>query len=155
MALAGMLLAAETGWQAALMAPTQILAEQHYLNFKKFLEPLGISIALRTADRNEDTAPLPLFARAAARGAYASTVRPASRRKTLLGGTPTSTRGTRMLPRNRVIRSAICRTSNDRGRRTLLPLPPENERLSRLRSAISFSTPCYMSVYASRFTPPA
>ena len=72
-ALAAMLLAVEAGWQAALMAPTQILAEQHYLNFKKFLEPLGISIALRTADRNEDTAPLPLFARAADRGVYAST----------------------------------------------------------------------------------
>jgi REP element-mobilizing transposase RayT len=64
-ALAAMLLAAEAGWQAALMAPTQILAEQHYLNFKKLLEPLGIPIALRTADRNEDTAPLPLFARGA------------------------------------------------------------------------------------------
>jgi RecG-like helicase/REP element-mobilizing transposase RayT len=63
-ALAAMLLAAEAGWQAALMAPTQILAEQHYLNFKKLLEPLGIPIALRTADRNEDTAPLPLFAQA-------------------------------------------------------------------------------------------
>src|SRR4029077_8537375 len=56
-ALAAMLLTVETGWQAALMAPTQILAEQHYLNFKKLLEPLGIPIALRTADRNEDTAP--------------------------------------------------------------------------------------------------
>ena len=71
-ALAAMLLAVEAGWQAALMAPTQILAEQHYLNFKKLLEPLGIPIALRTADRNEDTAPLPLFARAADRGAHAS-----------------------------------------------------------------------------------
>jgi ATP-dependent DNA helicase RecG len=67
-ALAAMLLAAEAGWQAALMAPTQILAEQHYLNFKKLLEPLGVPIALRTADRNEDTAPLPLFAQ----GAHAS-----------------------------------------------------------------------------------
>jgi ATP-dependent DNA helicase RecG len=71
-ALAAMLLAVEAGWQAALMAPTQILAEQHYLNFKKLLEPLGISIALRTADRSEDTAPLPLFANAQARGAHPS-----------------------------------------------------------------------------------
>jgi ATP-dependent DNA helicase RecG len=69
-ALAAMLLAVEAGWQAALMAPTQILAEQHYLNFKKLLEPLGIAIALRTADRNEDTAPLPLFAQSADRGAH-------------------------------------------------------------------------------------
>ncbi len=63
-ALAAMLLAAEADWRAALMAPTQILAEQHYLNFKRLLEPLGIPIALRTASRNEDTAPLPLFANA-------------------------------------------------------------------------------------------
>ena len=64
-ALAAMLQAVEAGWRAALMAPTQILAEQHYLNFKRLLEPLGIPIALRTADRNEDTAPLPLFAHGA------------------------------------------------------------------------------------------
>ncbi len=71
-ALAAMLLAVEAGWQAALMAPTQILAEQHYLNFKKLLDPLRIPIALRTADRNEDTAPLPLFALRQGRGAHAS-----------------------------------------------------------------------------------
>ena len=70
-ALAAMLLTVETGWQAALMAPTQILAEQHYLNFKRLLEPLGIPVALRTASRNEDTSPLPLFANAL-RGAHAS-----------------------------------------------------------------------------------
>ena len=71
-ALAAMLLAVEAGWQAALMAPTQILAEQHYLNFKKLLEPLEIPIALRAAGRTEDTAPLPLFATAKDRGAHAS-----------------------------------------------------------------------------------
>ena len=70
-ALAAMLHAVESGWQAALMAPTQILAEQHYLNFRKLLGPLEIPIALRTADRNEDTAPLPLFARAKDRGEHA------------------------------------------------------------------------------------
>ncbi len=61
-ALAAMLLAVESGAQAALMAPTQILAEQHYLNFKRWLSPLGISLALRTGARKEDTVPLPLFA---------------------------------------------------------------------------------------------
>ncbi|HEY5953857.1 MAG TPA: DEAD/DEAH box helicase, partial [Terrimicrobiaceae bacterium] len=71
-ALAAVLHAVESGWQAALMAPTQILAEQHYLNFKKLLEPLGIPIALRTAGRNTDTAPLPLFANQEDRGAHAS-----------------------------------------------------------------------------------
>ena len=30
------------GFQAALMAPTEILAEQHYINLKQMLEPLGI-----------------------------------------------------------------------------------------------------------------
>lgn len=59
-ALAAMLYAVESGCQAALMAPTQILAEQHYLNFRRWLEPLGVRIALRTGARKEDTA-LPLF----------------------------------------------------------------------------------------------
>ena len=33
------------GWQAALMAPTEILAEQHYLKLTHWLEPLGVRIA--------------------------------------------------------------------------------------------------------------
>jgi ATP-dependent DNA helicase RecG len=65
-ALSAMLLAVEAGHQAALMAPTQILAEQHYLNFKRWLEPLGLRIALRTGARKEDHGPLPLFAGPAA-----------------------------------------------------------------------------------------
>jgi len=52
-AMRAMLQAAESGWQAALMAPTQILAEQHYLNFRRILDPLGIPVALRTASRKE------------------------------------------------------------------------------------------------------
>lgn len=59
-ALAAMLLTVESGWQAALMAPTQILAEQHYLNFRRLLEPLGLRVALRTGNRRQDSA-LPLF----------------------------------------------------------------------------------------------
>ncbi|RKG32936.1 ATP-dependent DNA helicase RecG [Acinetobacter guerrae] len=35
----------EAQWQVALMAPTEILAEQHYLNFKRWFEPLGIRVA--------------------------------------------------------------------------------------------------------------
>ena len=35
----------EADWQVALMAPTEILAEQHYLNFKRWFEPLGITVA--------------------------------------------------------------------------------------------------------------
>ena len=37
--------AVENSWQAALMAPTEILAEQHYRKFAEWLEPLGLSIA--------------------------------------------------------------------------------------------------------------
>ena len=59
-ALSAMLLAVEGGFQAALMAPTQILAEQHYLSFRRLLEPLGVSVALRTGTRKEDSV-LPLF----------------------------------------------------------------------------------------------
>lgn len=37
--------ALEEGWQVAMMAPTEILAEQHYLNFKKWFEPLGLTVS--------------------------------------------------------------------------------------------------------------
>ena len=37
--------AIEAGWQAAFMAPTEILAEQHYLKLGAWLEPLGIHVA--------------------------------------------------------------------------------------------------------------
>ncbi len=37
--------ALEAGYQVALMAPTEILAEQHFINFKKWLEPLNIEVA--------------------------------------------------------------------------------------------------------------
>lgn len=37
--------AIEHGWQVALMAPTEILAEQHYKKFLQWLKPLGIQIA--------------------------------------------------------------------------------------------------------------
>lgn len=44
-ALIALLKAVENGYQAALMAPTEILAEQHYRNFRDWLTPLGIHIA--------------------------------------------------------------------------------------------------------------
>lgn len=37
--------AIEAGYQVALMAPTEILAEQHYINFQRWLEPLGVEVA--------------------------------------------------------------------------------------------------------------
>jgi ATP-dependent DNA helicase RecG len=36
--------ALDSGWQVAVMAPTEILAEQHLLNFKHWFEPLGIGV---------------------------------------------------------------------------------------------------------------
>jgi ATP-dependent DNA helicase RecG len=62
-AIAAMLSAVEAGYQAAFMAPTQILAEQHYDVLRRWVEPLGVHIALRTAARQEESGPLPLFAR--------------------------------------------------------------------------------------------
>src|SRR5271154_3675646 len=60
-ALSAMLLAVEAGYQAAIMAPTQILAEQHYLNFQRLCEPLQVRVSLRTGARREDHSALPLF----------------------------------------------------------------------------------------------
>ena len=40
--------AAEHGFQTAVMAPTELLAEQHARNFSAWLEPLGISVVLLT-----------------------------------------------------------------------------------------------------------
>jgi len=53
-ATAAMLEVAEAGFQAALMAPTQVLAEQHYQTLKTWLEPMGIRLGLRTGPRKED-----------------------------------------------------------------------------------------------------
>ena len=50
-AVAAMLDAVGSGLQAALMAPTEILAEQHYLNLKNLLEPLGVSCVLLVGGR--------------------------------------------------------------------------------------------------------
>lgn len=59
-ALSAMLQVVEAGYQAALMAPTQILAEQHYLTAKRLLAPLGVRVALRTGSRKENAGD-PLF----------------------------------------------------------------------------------------------
>ncbi|HEV8586082.1 MAG TPA: ATP-dependent DNA helicase RecG [Methylomirabilota bacterium] len=41
--------AVEAGYQAAVMAPTEILAEQHLATFRALLEPLGIAVTLLTS----------------------------------------------------------------------------------------------------------
>jgi len=47
-ALFASLLAMENGYQAAVMAPTELLAEQHHRTFARLLEPLGIQPLLVT-----------------------------------------------------------------------------------------------------------
>ena len=47
-AAAAAFLAAANGQQAALMAPTEILAEQHYASLSKLFTPLGLRLALLT-----------------------------------------------------------------------------------------------------------
>lgn len=45
------LMAMEAGYNAVIMAPTEILAEQHFDNFRTWFEPLGLSVNLRTGSR--------------------------------------------------------------------------------------------------------
>ena len=45
------LMAIESGFNVALMAPTEILAEQHFRNFEKWLKPLGVKVELQTGGR--------------------------------------------------------------------------------------------------------
>ncbi len=47
-AAAAALRAIEAGFQAAIMAPTELLAEQHYRNFQEWLTPHGIAVAWLT-----------------------------------------------------------------------------------------------------------
>ncbi|HRP65176.1 MAG TPA: ATP-dependent DNA helicase RecG [Thauera sp.] len=48
-----MLQAAENGWQAAMMAPTEILAEQHYRKLSAWLAPLGVEVAWLSGGRRK------------------------------------------------------------------------------------------------------
>lgn len=45
------LMTLESGFNVALMAPTEILAEQHFRNFTSWLEPLGVRVEMQTGDR--------------------------------------------------------------------------------------------------------
>lgn len=47
-ALMCMLLALDNGYQACIMAPTEILAEQHYATFRQFLGEMDVEVALLT-----------------------------------------------------------------------------------------------------------
>ncbi|MBI4848233.1 MAG: ATP-dependent DNA helicase RecG [Nitrospirae bacterium] len=48
-ALVSMLIAVENGYQACLMAPTELLAEQHFINIHKMIETLGLKVVLLTS----------------------------------------------------------------------------------------------------------
>ena len=52
-AAAAAYLAVKNGHQSALMAPTEILAEQHYKSLSKLLEPMGIKVGLLTGSMKE------------------------------------------------------------------------------------------------------
>jgi len=47
-AAAALVTALQNGYQGALMAPTELLAEQHYLVLARMLEPLGVAVELLT-----------------------------------------------------------------------------------------------------------
>jgi len=53
-ALEAAVIAIENGYQATLMAPTEILATQHYLSARKLLEPQGYRVVLLTGSLEED-----------------------------------------------------------------------------------------------------
>ncbi len=50
--MAAMIIACENGFQSALMAPTEILAEQHYRNLKGWSETIGLKIEFLTGSMN-------------------------------------------------------------------------------------------------------
>ena len=58
-AAAAMLASVESGHRAILMAPTQILAEQHFRNFERWMNPLGIPVELLTGAKKPKTSKPP------------------------------------------------------------------------------------------------
>ena len=42
------LIAVGNGWQACVMAPTEVLAQQHFANISKYLQPTGVKVVLLT-----------------------------------------------------------------------------------------------------------
>ncbi len=52
-ALMAMLIAVDNGMQAALMVPTEILAEQHFLTIRTMIDPLGVKVILLTGSTTQ------------------------------------------------------------------------------------------------------
>jgi ATP-dependent DNA helicase RecG len=52
-ALMSMLIAKDNGFQATIMAPTEILAQQHFVSIKKFLGDMPIEVALLTGSTSQ------------------------------------------------------------------------------------------------------
>lgn len=53
-----LVLTVSNGHQGALMAPTEILAQQHFMNLNKLLSPLGINVVLLTSSVVDKVPPL-------------------------------------------------------------------------------------------------
>lgn len=53
------LMALEARWNVALMAPTEVLAEQHFATFQKWFSPLGLRTGLMTGSRKTEGTPDP------------------------------------------------------------------------------------------------
>lgn len=51
-AVVALLMALDSGYQGAMMAPTEILAEQHYHTLHEYLSPLNIRVRLLTGNQN-------------------------------------------------------------------------------------------------------
>ncbi|MCL5291080.1 MAG: ATP-dependent DNA helicase RecG [Actinobacteria bacterium] len=51
-AVAALVIAVQGGYQGTMMAPTEVLAEQHYRKVKEMLEPLGIEVRLLTGSQS-------------------------------------------------------------------------------------------------------
>jgi len=49
------LMTIESGCQVAIMAPTEILAEQHFQTFERWFRPLGVNVRLHTGSRTVDS----------------------------------------------------------------------------------------------------
>jgi ATP-dependent DNA helicase RecG len=63
------LLAIESGYAVALMAPTEVLAAQHFRTFSGWFEPLGIKVQINTGSwKSSEGAPAPALSPAAAQG---------------------------------------------------------------------------------------